>query len=82
MIRNTVGIMYASILKGFLRRLILVDQCPEIHIWGVILLSCLTPNRGPLFVPVKQRNNLLSINWMTMHLCMLELLNSWCAIIY
>ena len=79
MISQIVGILYESQFMGFLGKSIFSYQWPEMHTWVVILLLCLTPTRGTVFVPLQQWKQCWGINLKVTQLCQRTPRNSLCA---
>ena len=70
MISRIFGILYANWFIQLLRIFILSNQCPEMHIYGVIPLLSLTPTHGPIFVPMQWWKFLWRMHFMIIQICM------------
>ena len=82
MISQIFGILYEIRFILFLSIFVLSYHCLEMHSWGVILVLRLTPNHGPLFVPMKWWHNLWSINLIIVQPCQRPSHNSLCETLH
>ena len=78
-ISQIVGILYEIKFIEVFRSFILLYQWIRIHIWELITLLRLTPNRGALFVPMQRWYNFWSTTLKIIRLCLQPSRNSWFA---